>query len=556
MCNNPVTIRNPYFGQGSSVPLHPSLTFSTPTIEVPCRTCSECLSSRRSMLTQRMVFESLTSYVYMVTLTYDDDHLPLASVRDSDGTEVKIPYSDYDDIQLLVKRLRAHGLPDNRGFRYFVTSEFGSKRSRPHFHMLLFVARLNSDTPQVLQDLTVFLYDTVRKLYARNVGTRRSPIYEPLFTYRTRRMSNGKVYSTYDLHLLTDEKFYRSGSFDYEAYMSETQDVSLALAYVSKYLHKACDESIRRKRFFERHTFVTSDGKLVPRVHLNRFYRILQTTSVCSKGLGFGFDPRDGSAVYVRKNLEYSSPSAQYRDDAVNAMYREYLDLPPLAESACIRFLDTYQDLGKVGAAYSVSDDTRVIPSLGTTVSHAMTLLLMFSKRFRTEFLAKFPEAVVPRRVSYSGAVLVSPVRVGSTTYYPGLNDVDTPTVSALRKAIEQAYSGRSPYNAFNFPGSPRQYCLSSYYKQYVSPETRVAFLKAVGCKDLTELSSRIKSLVQESPDSEYSRFIQDASYEVDYSPRHSTVEDLDNLSELVYLGEELSHKFAYSVHQYELSYY
>lgn len=59
-----------------------------------------------------------------ITLTYDDDHLPINQSL------------DYRDFQLFLKRLRKHFAP--REIRFFMCGEYGSNTRRPHFHAALF----------------------------------------------------------------------------------------------------------------------------------------------------------------------------------------------------------------------------------------------------------------------------------------------------------------------------------------------------------------------------------------------------------------------------------
>lgn len=58
-----------------------------------------------------------------VTLTYDDDHLPL------NGSLVK------SDVQLFLKRLRKNL---GRTFKYFLGAEYGEHGLRPHYHIIFF----------------------------------------------------------------------------------------------------------------------------------------------------------------------------------------------------------------------------------------------------------------------------------------------------------------------------------------------------------------------------------------------------------------------------------
>lgn len=66
--------------------------------QVPCGKCVACQNNKRSSLSLKLRLEEYTSkYCYFLTLTYDDDHLPLFSLgRDTCATEfIRIyPYSE------------------------------------------------------------------------------------------------------------------------------------------------------------------------------------------------------------------------------------------------------------------------------------------------------------------------------------------------------------------------------------------------------------------------------------------------------------------------------
>ena len=93
-------------------------------LQVPCGKCLICLSNRRQDWSVRI----LNEYKYsigsrFITLTYSDKHLP------EDGQLNK------SDLQKYFKRLRK--TLDKR-VRYYAVGEYGTKRGRPHYHILLF----------------------------------------------------------------------------------------------------------------------------------------------------------------------------------------------------------------------------------------------------------------------------------------------------------------------------------------------------------------------------------------------------------------------------------
>lgn len=92
---------------------------------VPCGKCLECSQSVSTEWALRICLEaSLYERNCCLTLTYNDAHLP-------DGG-LLCPR----DYQLFLKRLRKAIAPAK--VRYFLSGEYGDKRGRPHFHVILF----------------------------------------------------------------------------------------------------------------------------------------------------------------------------------------------------------------------------------------------------------------------------------------------------------------------------------------------------------------------------------------------------------------------------------
>ena len=133
MCTNPITIKNPnYDSRLSSIEqkrlIGLKLTQSDKEylskypyknlrnrcithIQVSCGYCDECRLVRSSEFIQRCEMESIGCNVYMFTLTYDDNHLPIyeLSLPTGDSGEyetINIPYSDFSHITSCFKRIR------------------------------------------------------------------------------------------------------------------------------------------------------------------------------------------------------------------------------------------------------------------------------------------------------------------------------------------------------------------------------------------------------------------------------------------------------------------
>lgn len=96
-------------------------------IKYPCGKCPVCVHNAREALANRFLLESQHSVsTYFLTLTYNDDCLP---------HYYGIPCFDKKQVQSFIKRLR-NDIPK---FKMFLTSEFGDRTGRPHYHMLLFM---------------------------------------------------------------------------------------------------------------------------------------------------------------------------------------------------------------------------------------------------------------------------------------------------------------------------------------------------------------------------------------------------------------------------------
>lgn len=193
---------------------------------VPCGHCVACQNNKRSSLSLKLRLEEYTSkYCYFLTLTYDDDNLPLFSIGsdslskdfirlypysrrlkndtfiddfcddfynfDSDFVDKMDYYSSfvinyehkyhkscvyghglyallyYRDIQLFLKRIRKHIFKYyGEKIRFYIIGEYGTKSLRPHWHLLLFFN--SSALSQAFED-------------CENVGTTSRPCQCPRF---------------------------------------------------------------------------------------------------------------------------------------------------------------------------------------------------------------------------------------------------------------------------------------------------------------------------------------------------------------------------------------
>lgn len=109
---------------------------------VPCGKCIACLNRQRKEKTYRLKQESLHSdYSLFVTLTYDDEHLPMKSYLDDDGVQHVYCGFDKKHLQDYFKLVRYHlsNLDSKITFRYFLVSEYGHQTFRSHYHYIAFL---------------------------------------------------------------------------------------------------------------------------------------------------------------------------------------------------------------------------------------------------------------------------------------------------------------------------------------------------------------------------------------------------------------------------------
>ncbi len=104
-------------------------------VPVPCGKCASCHCDYSRDWSNRMILELQDHDEAMfLTLTYNDDHLPLSPKG--------FPTLDKRDIQLFLKRLRKY-LGDKR-IRYYLAGEYGSRTHRPHYHAIIYGIGVNT----------------------------------------------------------------------------------------------------------------------------------------------------------------------------------------------------------------------------------------------------------------------------------------------------------------------------------------------------------------------------------------------------------------------------
>lgn len=109
---------------------------------IPCGRCTECRLKRSRDMANRIYLET-KSYPdnWAVTLTYDDEHLPLGKeVVTDDGEICSHPTLCPEDLTAFNKAVRQYFKRkfSHDGIKFYAAAEYGEKHYRPHFHLIYF----------------------------------------------------------------------------------------------------------------------------------------------------------------------------------------------------------------------------------------------------------------------------------------------------------------------------------------------------------------------------------------------------------------------------------
>lgn len=252
-------------------------------------------------LIQRSRIMALDHYIFFATLTYNPESLPIYTLDDGRT----IPYADISDVQKMFKRIRKDNL-FLRPFKYLFVSERG-KKGRPHYHGMIFIPKSKEDDTLYPAVMEKHISNVLISEWRRNYGSRRNPIWKPLFTYRV-KYAHGKRYCNFDCHYVVPH------STDHGS-----DDVAF---YISKYVLKP---SIRENRLQQ-----ALKLNLTPDQY-EQVWNIVRSRSFTSLGFG-GYTELEKR--YVRNCIERSADEPDglkyYGLDGstqpLSRYYRKFLD--------------------------------------------------------------------------------------------------------------------------------------------------------------------------------------------------------------------------------------
>lgn len=273
-------------------------------ILVPCGKCAECRKSQRDDLAFRIDSEMNspdTLYTFFVTLTYNDKYLPLSVNKDTGEEQMHVSSVD---IHSFFKYFRKISKSVDLKFRYFLSSEYGDKFGRPHYHALFFVQNFRSQRP--LQDMITLVQKAwyrgfvsvqfpkhgfsalqyVTKYVIKNVGQELQKGYQKTFTRRSQGLGlsaiNGMSPDTYSVLRMSDSqgrvhilpRYYMSHLFSQSQLELRAIHTERYLWYLQLYkCRRYFDSNLSKMRLFEYENMRTRYFQNITR------YNALQTDS-------------------------------------------------------------------------------------------------------------------------------------------------------------------------------------------------------------------------------------------------------------------------------------
>lgn len=118
------------------------------SLVIGCGQCMGCRIARSREWADRCMLElKYASSAWFLTLTYDDEHIPMSAYSDPETGELagRCNTLARRDVQLFLMRLRK-AFPESV-IRFFGCGEYGPETIRPHYHMIVFNLPLQDLTP-------------------------------------------------------------------------------------------------------------------------------------------------------------------------------------------------------------------------------------------------------------------------------------------------------------------------------------------------------------------------------------------------------------------------
>lgn len=109
---------------------------------IPCGQCISCRLNKASDWANRLMLEAKEyQHNYFITLTYNDENLPIKRIYNDDTGEIITGFTlKKEDLEKFNHDLRQYWMRkyDHTGIRYYECGEYGSLNERPHYHGIIF----------------------------------------------------------------------------------------------------------------------------------------------------------------------------------------------------------------------------------------------------------------------------------------------------------------------------------------------------------------------------------------------------------------------------------
>lgn len=210
--------------------------------------------------------------MYMVTLTYSNESIPYFV---SSNPEIgKVCYPLQKDVADMFKRIRRNNLFGSE-FKYFGVSEYGGKRMRPHFHILIAIPKIytnEKDNETYGRSMEAVISRVLRCQWKRNIALNakgkvntRKPIWQSCSLF-VGRLVRGKWKKSFDCHFV-EPRAYETDKKTLKRYISD--DVSF---YVTKYILKEDDrinKLVTKLMYTDKENYTKYASKMTPRVFMS-----------------------------------------------------------------------------------------------------------------------------------------------------------------------------------------------------------------------------------------------------------------------------------------------
>lgn len=144
--------------------------------EIPCGKCIGCRLDYSRMWANRITLEAKEwpqETCWFITLTYNDENIPLKEVENTKTGEKKIGQTlSKEDLQKFNKRLRRHYSYhyEHENIRFFAAGEYGETGGRPHYHICYFNLPIYTELIEVKKNelgQTIWTNKEIEKIWGK-----------------------------------------------------------------------------------------------------------------------------------------------------------------------------------------------------------------------------------------------------------------------------------------------------------------------------------------------------------------------------------------------------